>query len=106
MPRDPLDAPAALSAEEFEQLLALARLEVDDEQRQALAGDLQELLGFVAQLFEAPVDDAADAAAEAPPAATGRADVVTASLPRELALANAPAAQGGYFKVPRTVEES
>ncbi len=106
MPHEPPDARTALSAEEFEQLLALARLEVDDEQREALAGDLQELLGFVAQLFEAPVDDRADAAAEAPPDATGRADAVTASLPRELALSNAPAALGGYFKVPRTVEES
>lgn len=106
MPQYPSAAPTALSAEEFDQLLALARLEVDEEQRQALAGDFRELLGFVAQLFDAPVDDPPDIAEDATPAAKGRPDVVTASLPRELALSNAPAAQDGYFKVPRTVEES
>lgn len=105
MPNDVPLAAKALSSREFDQLLTLARLEVDDEQRSSLAEDFQELLGFVEQLFKAPVDesDAADAPA---PAASGRQDVVTASLPRDLALSNAPATHGGYFKVPRTVEES
>lgn len=106
MPSDDSPVLKALSPKEFDQLLTLARLEVDDEQRAELAGDFQELLGFVEQLFSAPLAEPEDAGDAAEDAARGRADVVTASLPRDLALVNAPSAQGGYFKVPRTVEES
>lgn len=106
--RDRLDSAAVeLTDEQFEELLALARLEVDAEQRLELAGDLRALLGFVEELFSAPLPEtlSVDSAANAEPT-SGRTDVVAPSLAREAALSNAPAVHDGYFKVPRTVEES
>ncbi len=96
-----------LTSQQFDELLALARLEVDAEQRQALAGDLRALLGFVEELFNAPIpdDEVADAAAGDDAPTPGRGDAITAPLARDAALANAPAAHEGYFKVPRTVDE-
>ncbi len=97
---------AALDEAELDRLLALARLEVDDEQRRALAADFEELLGFVAALFEAPLDALPGVEPTTVPPAQGRADVVTPSLDRNAALSNAPKVRGGYFSVPRTIDES
>jgi len=101
-----------------EQVLAhlerLARLVIEPSERENLKHDLVELLGFVDDLLGADVDGVSEyrtgagdrtLAGRDQAAARERADEVRPSLPPALALAAAPATQGEFFQVPRTVEE-
>jgi aspartyl-tRNA(Asn)/glutamyl-tRNA(Gln) amidotransferase subunit C len=95
-----------ITREEVAHLARLARLALDDSELDLLAGQLEVILGAVAQISE--VTDAADV----PPTSHAvplenvtRPDVVVASLPREKALSGAPDAEDGRFRVPRILDE-
>jgi len=95
-----------ITREEVAHLARLARLALEDEELDRLAGQLDVILGAVAQIKE--VTDAADV----PPTSHAvplqnvfRPDVVTASLPRERALSGAPEAEEGRFRVPRILDD-
>jgi aspartyl-tRNA(Asn)/glutamyl-tRNA(Gln) amidotransferase subunit C len=91
-----------ITRDEVAQLARLARLALDDSELDRLAGELDVILGAVAQIKE--VTDAADV----PPTSHAvplenvtRPDVVVPSLPRDKVLAGAPAAEDGRFRVPQ-----
>ena len=91
-----------ITREEVAHLARLSRLALDDAELDALASQLDVILGAVAQIAE--VTDAADV----PPTTHAvplenvqRPDVVRPSLPRDAVLAGAPAAEDGRFRVPR-----
>ena len=95
-----------ITREEVAHLARLARLALEDSELDRLAGQLDVILGAVAQIAE--VTDAADV----PPTShavplenVARPDVVTPSLPRDKVLAGAPAAEDGRFRVPRILGE-
>jgi aspartyl-tRNA(Asn)/glutamyl-tRNA(Gln) amidotransferase subunit C len=84
----------------------LARIKVPPEEAETLAADLSRILAFVEQLNEV------DCAGVEPMSGGGgrtmkmrrRPDVVTEPNLQEKVLANAPAANDGYFAVPKVVE--
>ena len=95
-----------ITREEVAHLARLARLALPDEELDRLAGQLDVILGAVAQIKE--VTDAADV----PPTSHAvplenvtRPDVVVPSLTREQALSGAPAAEDGRFRVPQILSE-
>jgi aspartyl-tRNA(Asn)/glutamyl-tRNA(Gln) amidotransferase subunit C len=95
-----------ITREEVAHLSRLARLALDDAELDRLAGQLDVILGAVAQIAE--VTDAADV----PPTSHAvplenvtRPDVLTPCLDRERVLAGAPAAEDGRFRVPRILDE-
>ena len=93
----------------------LARLVIEPEERASLRRDLVALLGFVDTLLEVDVSGVDEYGRGVEPAVldpgagamteTERHDSVTPSLPPAAALALAPEQEGGFFKVPRTVDE-
>jgi aspartyl-tRNA(Asn)/glutamyl-tRNA(Gln) amidotransferase subunit C len=89
---------------EVERIGHLARLRLAADEADALARDLDAILGHAAAL--ARVDTSSVGGAES--AETGptplRDDVPRASLPAEAFLANAPDADGTAFLVPRVLE--
>jgi aspartyl-tRNA(Asn)/glutamyl-tRNA(Gln) amidotransferase subunit C len=88
---------------EVERIGHLARLRLDEEEAEALARDLDAVLGYAAQL--AAVETAvADAGAAAPLATPLREDDPVAWPGLEQALANAPDADGTAFLVPQVIE--
>ncbi len=96
----------ALSLEEVRRIAALARLRLSPEEERTFAEQLSAILAHVEQLKELDVSGVepmthALAAGEAP---SLRADEVGPSLPPDEALANAPAREGTFFKVPRIIE--
>src|SRR5512133_422474 len=96
----------ALSLEEVRRIAALARLRLTPEEELTFAGQLSAILDHVAQLREldvSGVEPMTHALADGEPPEL-RADALQASLPPEEALANAPAREGTYFKVPRIIE--
>jgi len=93
-----------LDREQVEHIAELARLSLSDEEKALYQEQLSAILEHFARLQE--LDTAA-----IPPTATVlplrnvmRADEVVPPSPREDILANAPAAEGGCFKVPAVLE--
>jgi aspartyl-tRNA(Asn)/glutamyl-tRNA(Gln) amidotransferase subunit C len=96
----------ALSVEDVRRIAQLARLRLSPEEEERLRGELSAILGYVEQLQALDLSGVepmthALAAGDAPPL---RADEVRPSLDPEEALANAPAREGTWFKVPRIIE--
>ena len=95
-----------ISRDEVAHLARLARLALPDDELDRLAGQLDVILGAVAQISE--VTDAADV----PPTSHAvplenvtRPDVVRPSLTPAQALSGAPAAEDGRFRVPQILSE-
>ena len=94
-----------LSRTEVEHLARLARLAVTDEELDVFAGQLDVVLDAVARVGEAAAADVPPTSHVVPLTNVFRPDVVTPSLPRDVVLAQAPAAEDGRFRVPQILGE-
>ncbi|MCO6186447.1 Asp-tRNA(Asn)/Glu-tRNA(Gln) amidotransferase subunit GatC [Rhizobium sp. L1K21] len=82
----------------------LARLAVTEEEAEKMAGELNNILGFVEQLSEVNVDGVEPMTSVTPMAMRKRADVVNDGDKAEDIVANAPATAENFFMVPKVVE--
>jgi aspartyl-tRNA(Asn)/glutamyl-tRNA(Gln) amidotransferase subunit C len=85
----------------------LARLELTPDETLSFALQLDSILGYIDKLNEL---DTSEAESMSPSTRLGgdsesarRDDIVTDSLGQEVAVANAPDAEAGYFKVPKVI---
>ncbi len=78
----------------------LARLELSDDEVGRMATELSSVLGHIETISKLSLDDVAPTSHVVEVANALRADVVTPCLPRDVALAAAPAVQDGGFLVP------
>ena len=82
----------------------LARIAVAEEEVEHLRGELNALLAFVEQLSEVDVEGVEPMTSVIPMEMKKRRDEVTdGGIPDDI-LKNAPAAQDGFFAVPKVVE--
>ncbi len=92
---------------EVRYVAALANLELTDDEVHKLRGDLDDVLTHVDSLNEidtSGVEPMAQVLYEAGETAPLRDDRERPGLGTPAALANAPAAAAGYFKVPKVIE--
>ena len=87
----------------------LARIAMSDAEVAAMVPELNNILGWVEQLGEVDVTGVEPMTAVIPNSLRLRADVVdadplTGGGVRDAVLANAPAAQHGFFGVPKVIE--
>jgi aspartyl-tRNA(Asn)/glutamyl-tRNA(Gln) amidotransferase subunit C len=82
----------------------LARIAVSDAEVEALAPELSNILGWIEQLSEVDVAGVEPMTAVIPNVLRLRDDVVTEGDRRDDILANAPAAEHGFFAVPKVIE--
>jgi len=82
----------------------LARIAVSDEEVAAFAPELSNILGWIEQLQEVDVTGVAPMTAVIPNPLRLRDDVVTDGGRQSEILANAPAAEHGFFAVPKVIE--
>ena len=94
----------SVDAETVKRVAHLARIKVAPSDIEALRGELNAILGFVAQLDEVDVTGIEPMTSVLPMAARMRADEVTEGEQVDAVLANAPATDGGSFLVPKVVE--
>jgi aspartyl-tRNA(Asn)/glutamyl-tRNA(Gln) amidotransferase subunit C len=94
-----------LTRDEVAHLAHLSRLAVTDEELGLFAGQLGAVLDAVAQVGRADVADVAPTTHAVPMTNVFREDVARPSLPRDVVLAGAPAAQDGRIRVPRILGE-
>ncbi len=79
----------------------LAGLELSPEEREALKEDLTRILDYFRKLTELDTEGVPPFEPLPGQVNAWREDEPAESLPQEEALANAPAEEDGYFKVPR-----
>jgi aspartyl-tRNA(Asn)/glutamyl-tRNA(Gln) amidotransferase subunit C len=96
---------STLSRKDLAHLARLARLAVTDEELDRFAGQLDAVLDAVAQVGKADVDDVVPTTHAVPMTNVLRPDETRPSLPRDVVLAGAPAAEDGRFRVPRILGE-
>ncbi|MCO1580895.1 MULTISPECIES: Asp-tRNA(Asn)/Glu-tRNA(Gln) amidotransferase subunit GatC [unclassified Crossiella] len=95
-----------ISRDEVAHLARLARLAVTDAELDLFAGQLDGIIQAVAKVGEVAAEDVPPTSHSVPLTNVFRADEITPSLPREDALAAAPAAEDGRFRVPRILGEA
>jgi aspartyl-tRNA(Asn)/glutamyl-tRNA(Gln) amidotransferase subunit C len=96
---------SAISRDEVAHLANLARIELRPDELDRLSGQLEVILGSVAQVREVAGDDVPATSHPLPLINVTRPDVPRPSLTAEDALAGAPAAEDQRFRVPRILEE-
>jgi aspartyl-tRNA(Asn)/glutamyl-tRNA(Gln) amidotransferase subunit C len=94
-----------LSRQEVAHLARLARLAVTDEELDLFAGQLDVVLQAVARVGEVADEDVPPTTHAVPMTNVTRPDVARPSLPRDVVLAQAPAAEDDRFRVPRILGE-
>lgn len=96
---------SALSRDEVAHVAMLARIQLTDAELDRLAGQLDQIVGFVATVGEITADDTPPMSHPLPLENVTRDDVVRPSLSPDEALAAAPKAQAERFAVPRILDE-
>ena len=95
----------ALTRDEVAHLARLARLELRPDELDRMASQLDEILGAVARVSEIATAEVPPTSHSVPLTNVLRDDVVRPGLTPEEALACAPAAEDGRFRVPRILDE-
>lgn len=95
----------AISRDEVAHLAMLARLAVTEAELDMFAGQLDGILQSVARVSEVAAADIPPTSHAVPLTNVYRADVVRPGLSQQQALAGAPAAEQGRFRVPRILDE-
>ena len=94
----------SIDVETARRVAKLARIQVDESDLPALAGELSGILGFMEQLNEVDVTGVEPMTSVTPMRLKRRADVVTDGNIQAQVLKNAPDAREGFFAVPKVVE--
>jgi aspartyl-tRNA(Asn)/glutamyl-tRNA(Gln) amidotransferase subunit C len=96
---------------EVRHVAALASLELTPEEEERMERDLNAILGYVAELNQLdtshvqPLSQISEILSGSIPSGEGlRADQPRPSLPRAIIMADAPATDGIFFKVPKVIE--
>ena len=84
---------------------SLAKLYLDDDERERMAEQLGHILDYVDQLREVDVGDVPPTKHVIDLINVSREDTVRPSLPREESLANAPESMLDYFVVPKVLPD-
>ncbi|MGM0451054.1 Asp-tRNA(Asn)/Glu-tRNA(Gln) amidotransferase GatCAB subunit C [Halovibrio salipaludis] len=94
----------SISRDKIEQVAWLARIQLEDSEKEALEGKLSDILGMVDQLQAADTDGITPMAHPLDATQRLRPDEVTETNKRERFQAVAPETQDGLYLVPRVVE--
>jgi aspartyl-tRNA(Asn)/glutamyl-tRNA(Gln) amidotransferase subunit C len=96
---------SAITRAEVAHLARLARLDLAEDELDHYAEQLDVILQSVARVSEVAAEDIPPTSHPVPLVNVVRADVAAPSLPRDAALAAAPAVEDDRFRVPRILEE-
>ena len=94
-----------VTREDLKNVAVLSRLAIAEDKADGFIAQMDAILSYMDNLSEINTDAVKPTTYALPMENVFREDVVKPSLDRELALSNAPLKEGGYFKVPRVLEE-
>jgi aspartyl-tRNA(Asn)/glutamyl-tRNA(Gln) amidotransferase subunit C len=94
----------SITDKDVQYIAKLARLKVEDNETAKLAEELGSILGYIQKLGELDTDGVEPTSHILDLYSVTREDIAKPSLGVERALANAPDADNGYFRVPKVIE--
>jgi aspartyl-tRNA(Asn)/glutamyl-tRNA(Gln) amidotransferase subunit C len=94
----------SISADDVRWVAHLARLELSGEELAVITPQLQAIVAYIDQLRQVDTDGVEPLAHPLPIQNVFREDEPAPSLPVDAALANAPARQGDFYRVPAVLE--
>ncbi|MDQ6734386.1 MAG: Asp-tRNA(Asn)/Glu-tRNA(Gln) amidotransferase subunit GatC [Nitrospirota bacterium] len=94
-----------ISKQEVERVAKLARLEITEGEKDTLSKQLSSILTYIEELKSWDTTGVEPTATVLEQTNVLREDRAKPSLPVEQAVMNAPDSDGGYFRVPRILEE-
>ncbi|MEO8547331.1 MAG: Asp-tRNA(Asn)/Glu-tRNA(Gln) amidotransferase subunit GatC [Sphingomicrobium sp.] len=94
----------SVNTEQVRHIAKLARIAMSDAEIEALVPELNAIIGWVEQLAEVNTDGVEPLTAVIDQQLRLRDDHVTDGECRDAVLANAPAAEHGFFAVPKVIE--
>ena len=94
-----------ISKEQVQHVAKLARLEITETEQEAFSRQLSSILTHIEQLKSWDTTGIEPTSTVLDQTNVFREDQTRPSLSIEQALANAPDSEGGYFRVPRILEE-
>lgn len=93
-----------ITLEHVDYIAHLARLSLTDKEKNKFASQLDDILEYIEKLKEVDTDDVEPLVHLSERENVFRDDFTSESLPRKVALENAPEQTEGCFKVPRIIE--
>lgn len=93
-----------ISKQEVEHVANLARLELSEQEKEMLTGQLSNILTYMEKLNELDTKDVEPTAHVLDVRNAMRDDTAAPSLDQDRALANAPEKAAGHYKVPKIIE--
>lgn len=96
----------SISRRDVEHVARLARLDLDDAEVELFQDQLSRILEHAGRVTALETEDVPPTSHAIKLINVFRSDEVSEGLTQDEALANAPAAEDGYFRVPRILEES
>jgi aspartyl-tRNA(Asn)/glutamyl-tRNA(Gln) amidotransferase subunit C len=93
-----------ITPEQVRHVALLARLSLAPDEEDRIRGNMDEILGYIDKLNQLNTDGIEPTAQVGDAGTPIRDDVVTNRPEPEAMLANAPARERGYFKVPKIIE--
>jgi aspartyl-tRNA(Asn)/glutamyl-tRNA(Gln) amidotransferase subunit C len=93
-----------ITREEVENVAVLARLELTEEEKDTLTGQMDAILAYVDKLNELDTSGVVPTSHAVPMENAFRDDVEAPSIGVESALANAPERMEGFYRVPKVIE--
>ncbi len=94
----------SVDAATVKKIASLARIAITEEEVATIAPELDNILGWIEQLAEVDTSSVQPMTAVIPNTLRLRDDIVTDGGVRDAVLANAPAAEHGFFAVPKVIE--
>jgi aspartyl-tRNA(Asn)/glutamyl-tRNA(Gln) amidotransferase subunit C len=94
----------SVDAATVKKIASLARIAITEEEVAKIAPELDNILGWIEQLGEVDTSSVQPMTAVIANTLRLRDDVVTDGGVRDSVLANAPAAEHGFFAVPKVIE--
>ena len=94
----------SVTKDDVKKVARLSRIAVEDERLEALAGELNGILGWIDQLNEVDIEGVEPMTSVVEASLPMHEDTVTDGDKVEDVLANAPKSEDGFFVVPRSVE--
>ncbi len=88
-----------------ENLAKLARLSFNEQEKNEIRSDLQQMISFVEKLKEVNTEGVEPLLHMSANVNILREDIVEGSISRDEALKNAPEADGIFFKVPKVIKK-
>ncbi|MGO9606041.1 MAG: Asp-tRNA(Asn)/Glu-tRNA(Gln) amidotransferase subunit GatC [Candidatus Binataceae bacterium] len=97
-------AHSRITLEQVRHVALLARISLTPEEEVRLGADMEQMLGYIDKLGELQTDSVEPTAQVGDSGVPMREDAVTNHPAPDEMLANAPAHERGYFKVPKIIE--